>query len=145
MILFPTECTGDNSDIKFINKFSIRAVAVNYALLLIVYGIRYIHLSIDGIYSQAVVNRTAVFEKRAYRYTTIRHIHAPDVFIDPVKFVPFTVKLYLRGPITQFELELLLHRERLGVNFIKGGGFVTVGTALVASVCDQSTSYYTCP
>ena len=45
--------------------------------------------------------------------------------------------MHLAWPVTQLELELLLHSEGLGVDAVERGGFVTVGAALVAAVCNR--------
>ena len=62
------------------------------------------------------------------------HVHAPNGLVDPVEFVPVAIELYLRGPVAQLELELLLHRECLGVDAVERRGFVTVGAALITAV-----------
>ena len=117
--LFPAERTGDDADIKFVEQFALGRITVYLALLLVVDGVGDIHLSVDGIYRQSVVNRAAVFEERAHRHAGGVHVHAPDVLVDPVELVPLAVELHFRGPVAQFELELLLHGERLGVDAVE--------------------------
>ena len=127
ILSFPTKCTGDNPDIKFIYQFPFGRVAVYHALLLVIDGIGDVHFSVGGVYRQSVINRAAVFEERTYRHMAGCHVHAPNGLVDPVEFVPVAIELHLRGPVAQLELELLLHGEGLGIDAVERRGFVTVG------------------